>query len=377
MNDKWQEADWSLFALGALDGSTQREMHEHLLTRCRECSRSYEEAVLVMDSLAGTVPQHQPSPHIADALLSRITRPAPSVVPITVLKNRRAPALPWIAAAACALLALWLGVRLEQATNLLGRQRASSQPAAVHEPAKTLPGLASPSKPQTSPSNPSRTTVAGVSGERAQVHALTAELADLQTQKDEALAQLNQSRNDLTRLMEERNSLQTQLASAQEQMHAARNDARSRDAQLSSLTDRLATTDGTIAELRASKAWNAQVVAFLQAGPARQVELRGVDPGAGKATGIAFYAPDRGLLVLARWLPRLEGEKCYQLWSLHKAGPAIRSVGLMKTDGSGGGFLYAPPEQDLRQLTALAITDEPKGGSVSARGHKLLFGALN
>jgi hypothetical protein len=43
----------------------------------------------------------------------------------------------------------------------------------------------------------------------------------------------------------------------------------------------------------------------------------------------------------------------------------------MKTDASGGGFLYAPPEQDLRQLTALAITDEPKGGSVSARGHKL------
>jgi anti-sigma-K factor RskA len=107
------------------------------------------------------------------------------------------------------------------------------------------------------------------------------------------------------------------------------------------------------------------------------VDLRPVDPGAGKATAVAFYAPDRGLLILARALPHLEGEKCYQLWSIHKAGMAIRSVGLMKTDASGGGFLYAPPEQDLRQLTALAITDEPKGGSVSARGHKLLFGAFN
>jgi hypothetical protein len=49
----------------------------------------------------------------------------------------------------------------------------------------------------------------------------------------------------------------------------------------------------------------------------------------------------------------------------------------MKTDALGGGFLYVPAEQDLRQLTALALTDEPKGGSVSARGHKLLFGAID
>ena len=155
-------------------------------------------------------------------------------------------------------------------------------------------------------------------------------------------------------------------------------DARGSQAQLAGLTHRLEHADATIAELKATTAWNAQVVSFLQSGPFRQVELRAVDPGAGKATAIAFYAPDRGLLVLAHALPRLEGEKCFQLWSIHKGGPAIRSVGLMKTDASGGGFLYVPADQDLRQLTALAVTDEPKGGQhFGARGHKLLFGAIN
>jgi anti-sigma-K factor RskA len=376
MTDKWQEADWNLFALGALDESIQQEMQEHLHTGCHACSRSYQEAVLIMDALAATVPPEKPSPHIADALLSRITQAQPLVAPVKDSK-RRSSWLPWVAAAACALLALWLGVRLEQANQLLRNQRASSAAAAVPQPAKSVPGaavavptLVPPNEPQASPPAAPRTNA-------SQVRSLTAQLADLQAQKDAALAQLNQVTNELANSIEARNSLQTQLASAQEQIHAPVTDAHSSQAQLSSLTHRLELADATIAELRASKAWNAQVVEFLQSGPFRQVDLRAVDPGAGKATAVAFYAPDRGLLVLARALPRLEGEKCFQLWSIHKAGPAIRSVGLMKTDASGGGFLFAPPEQDLRQLTALAITDEPKGGSLAARGHKLLFGAFN
>ena len=374
MTDKWQDADWNLFALGALDESTQQEMQEHLQTRCLACSRSYQEAVLVMDALAATVPPQKPSPHIADALLSRITQASPLVVPIK--SKRRSAALPWVAAAACALLALCLGVRLEQVNDLLRNQRASSAAAAVQQPAEAVPSpakapsLVPPNERQTSPPAPARSNA-------SQVRALTAQVADLEAQKDTALAQLNQVKNDLANSIEARNSLQTQLASAREQIRAGATDVHSSQAQLSALTHRLEMADATVAELRASKAWNAQVVGFLQSGPFRQVDLRPVDPGAGKATAVAFYAPDRGLLILARALPHLEGEKCYQLWSIHKAGMAIRSVGLMKTDASGGGFLYAPPEQDLRQLTALAITDEPKGGSVSARGHKLLFGAFN
>jgi anti-sigma-K factor RskA len=376
MTDKWQDADWNLFALGALDENTQREMQEHLQTRCHVCSRSYHEAVLVMDALAATVPPQEPSPRIADALRSRIAQASP-LAAAAWPSARRFSALPWMTAAACALLALWLGVRLERVNHLLRNQRASSVQVGVQPPAapvaggaKSPPDFVSPNEPKTSSPAPSRSNA-------SQVRSLTAQLADLEAQKDAALAQLNLVKKQLADSMDARASLQSQLASVQEQINAGASDAHSSQAQLSALTRRLELADATVAELRASKAWNAQVVGFLQSGPFRQVELRAVDPGAGKATAVAFFAPDRGLLVLARALPHLEGEKCFQLWSIHKAGPAIRSVGLMKTDASGGGFLYVPAEQDLQQLTALAITDEPKGGSVAARGHKLLFGAFN
>jgi anti-sigma-K factor RskA len=337
-----------------------------------------------MDALAATVPQQDPSAHIADNLLARIAQAQPVLAPVKIrhgvtpgVGQRRSSALPWGAAAACALLALWLGIRLEQANHLLRDQRASSAATGVQQPAtaiasapKTTPGLVGPGGPPSRPPAPPRSN-------ETQVRALTAQLADLDAQKNAAVSQLNQVKTELANSIEARNDLQTQLASAREQTEAGVADAHSSQAQLSDLTHRLEHADATIAEWKATAARNAQVVGFLQSGPFRQVELRPVDPGAGKATAMVFYAPDRGLLVLAHALPHLEGEKCFQLWSIHNAGPAIRSVGLMKTDASGGGFLFVPAEQDLRHLTALAVTDEPKGGSVSARGHKLLFGAID
>ena len=135
MTDKWQDADWNLFALGALDENTQREMQEHLQTRCHACSRSYQEAVLVMDALAATVPQQKPSPHIADALLSRITQANPVLSPVKV-SQRRSFALPWVAAAACALLAVWFGIRLEQRESscFLTSAHRCLRPARNHQP---------------------------------------------------------------------------------------------------------------------------------------------------------------------------------------------------------------------------------------------------
>ena len=153
MTDKWQNADWDLFAMGALDERTQREMHEHLLTQCRSCTRSYRQAVLVMDALASAVPPVEPSPHIAEALRARLTASPQSVVPITTPTKQRTPWLPWLAAAACALLALWLGARLDHVSHQLRRLEASSQPAAHQEPPVTAPIAAQPSQVADEPRN--------------------------------------------------------------------------------------------------------------------------------------------------------------------------------------------------------------------------------
>jgi anti-sigma-K factor RskA len=215
------------------------------------------------------------------------------------------------------------------------------------------------------------------------VRALTEQLAVLHAERDAAVAKWNEAQNSLAQATAARDALQTQLASAEAQAanHASRSgdaeDAHRDAAELAELTGQLNQANLTIAGLRGAVARDGRILAFFRAGPSRQIDLKSIDAGAGGATGVAYYAPDRGLIVLVRNLPVLPRSECYQLWSVHKSGTAIASVGLMATDGAGGGYLFAEPSSDLRQLSALAITDEPKGGSISARGRKLLFGALD
>jgi anti-sigma-K factor RskA len=152
----------------------------------------------------------------------------------------------------------------------------------------------------------------------------------------------------------------------------------SRTANLSEIADlnrQLFDSRAEIQRLSQGRARTDQIEALLQSSSMQQVELRPVDPAAGKASARVLYSPQGGLLLVAASLPQLEHEKCYQLWLIRKGAPAILSAGLLQTSGDGRGFLFAPPSNELAQLTGLAITDEPKGGSTSARGHKLLFGA--
>jgi hypothetical protein len=112
----------------------------------------------------------------------------------------------------------------------------------------------------------------------------------------------------------------------------------------------------------------------LESRSMRQLELKVVDPAGGKATARAMWSADGGLLFLAHDLPDLGKEKCYQLWVLRRKEPAVLSAGLVSLDAKGNGLLYVPPDPGMELVNGFAITDEPKGGSVVARGKKLLVG---
>lgn len=115
---------------------------------------------------------------------------------------------------------------------------------------------------------------------------------------------------------------------------------------------------------------------ILESGSLRQVALRGIDPRAGKATATAVFAPDGGVLLLAKDLPRLPGDRVYQLWLVKKNQSNVSSAGLLRVDGQGRGVVYAGPQAGLGGVTALAISEEPAGGSPAPTGLKLLFGAV-
>jgi len=380
-------------------------MEEHLRTGCEHCRRSYEAAMETMTALACEVPQVEPSGGIAEALRRRMAEPVgvsapvgpgPQVLRMEPRLARRpslpwSPVLPWSIAAALALTTLWLGLSLRRESQELARSRANPPVLPIPKtvsppPVGNLSGEAAPVA--TKVAAPSGVKAAGppAAKDAAQVRALAEQVAALQAERDAAVARWNEAQSSLAQAVAARGALQAQLAAAQEQAASRQSrpgpsgevqDAHRDATQLADLNGQLNQANATIAGLRGAVARDGRILAFFRAGPSRQIDLKSIDAGAGGAAGVAYYAPDRGLMVLVRNLPPLPGSECYQLWSVHKSGTAIASVGLMATDGAGAGYLFAAPSSDLRQLSALAITDEPKGGSISARGRKLLFGTLD
>jgi anti-sigma-K factor RskA len=109
--------------------------------------------------------------------------------------------------------------------------------------------------------------------------------------------------------------------------------------------------------------------------PVREIELKPLEPEARQATARAMWSRQGGLLLVARNLPALPGRKCYQLWLIRAKSPAVLSAGLLNIGQDGTGHLFALPGDELDQVTGFAITDEPEGGSVVAKGRKLLAAA--
>ncbi len=116
------------------------------------------------------------------------------------------------------------------------------------------------------------------------------------------------------------------------------------------------------------------MVAMLAARPDGEIVLNVVDPEVRAAEARAVWSRAGGLVFMANNLPRLPQHKCYQLWVLRSTAPSVVSAGLVSRDAGGRGLLISNPGTELDQVTGFAITDEPRGGSIVARGRKLLVG---
>jgi hypothetical protein len=400
------EEDWELFALGGLDEAAEQAMASHLQSGCVACRRKYREAQAGVVSIAALAPLRQPSARVERELMKRIRQEGVSgrTQAWRVWWGWNWQVAAWAFAAVCLVVAGWFFWQQRElraqlaAEGVAARSVGAEGVAAKHEdvPAarqthSALPAAQAPAVEKQGPAegwlNVPRSAPAAdkqklteleseIAALRNDNAALTAARAGAEERERELQAQLNaaQARNEaLAR------NLETAQKTAAEHASGAAASSGASQAEMAALERQLAESQ---AESRAElqrlgqvEARNAQIESLLRAGAMREINLRAVDPAAGKASARVLYSPRGGLLLVADALPKLEHEKCYQLWIIRKGAPAILSAGLLQTSDDGHGFLYAPPANDLAELTGVAITDEPKGGGGSARGHKLLFGA--
>ena len=96
--------DWELYALGSLPDEVQKSMSSHLESGCTECQRRYYDAQMALTAMSHLAPRQRPSANVERKLMQSITAaPAPSLSAWSFWKL-----VPWAAAFACLVMALWL-----------------------------------------------------------------------------------------------------------------------------------------------------------------------------------------------------------------------------------------------------------------------------
>jgi hypothetical protein len=369
------QEDWELFVLGSLDEAAQQRMASHLRSGCAECLHRYIEAQTAVTSIAASAPPRQPSAQVERELMKRVRGQQNSGL---AWAWPRWALVPWAVAAACLLISGWLFVQQRTLSQeLLAARQEIANYEGQSQVSTSTSSTSSVPTPSTQPVQPQffSQNAAGAR-DRKKLAELELEIAELRNKYAAAEAASAAAAQKTAELEAELGSAQARSNALARDFEAAnKKSTAATQAQIVSLNEQLSASRAEVNRLGQMTARNAQIESLLQSGSIQQIDLRAVDMAAGKASARVIYSPKGGLLLVADSLPRLDHEKCYQLWLIRKGAPAILSGGLLQLSDDGHGFLFAPPTTELAQLTGLAITDEPKGGSVSARGHKLLFGA--
>jgi anti-sigma-K factor RskA len=116
-----------------------------------------------------------------------------------------------------------------------------------------------------------------------------------------------------------------------------------------------------------------QLASLVSAPALHVVRLRGTEKGK-EIVGHALFTAGDQMVFYASQLPALQANRRYQLWLLRGKSPAIASAGLFDADRAGSATVQFRDRELLTSVTAMAVTDEPAGGSPLPTGHKWMVG---
>ncbi len=120
-----------------------------------------------------------------------------------------------------------------------------------------------------------------------------------------------------------------------------------------------------VGDLQNQLAFHVQIEKVLQKPKRLFIALNPTPIGQQQATGVAIVDRElaRGYFMTDK-MPALAENQDYQLWYIGKAGPI--DAGVFKVDAEGYGvFDIRNLPQDASEISAFAVTIEPKGGSIA------------
>ncbi len=369
--------------MGILEGRELEELESHLQTGCPECLRGIAEAQEALTLLACSVPQRTPPARVRARILDQVAGQAlPS--PAVTASRFRIPEWAWACAAALVIFAVvaggwWTydqrGREIAKLRQELSVRRIPDQPLLV----APLPQV------QTSPATPKPVAPDNA----ARLRALQLDLEEARRSGQEALAA---QESKIARLQDDLEKQRKLFLSEQSQWRAREHSYEGalgeKEASLQEVRKQLTAYSTEIDKLKrqVEQFRNAsdlqgyqveqyrQISTLLKSPGVRFVRLRGTQSGP-EAAGHAFVLDNTGVLLYAFNLPSLPRDRNYQLWLIRGRSPAIVSGGVFIPDAQKAAFVRVSGSAGLADIKALAITDEPAGGSPKPTGHKFLVGA--
>lgn len=389
------EHEWEAWWLGSLDAAAANDVRVHLATGCALCATRSASAAQLVSLLGAGLEAEEPPAHLELQLRRRLKQEAPALRLAATAPAASTTKSRWLAFApvAAALLLVVSGAAVLQ--NLALRREllaARAMPPAVAVPVAAAPSAVAPAA-SADPAPPpavsaAATTPPAVAGdidgalaerERREWQAAVASAAAARDAERDAVVDLQRQLADARREVELARTSTTTLPAPVTPAAASPGDGRVAvlQAEVTRLTADVARLD---AELQRQTATGRRYAVALQTAlepRATRLALRPVDPAAGRAVAAATVTADGRLVVVARDLPALPPDKCYQLWVIRRDSPLIASAGVVEVTSRGEILHAVRVGTSGGPITGVALTDEPIGGSVESRGRKLLFGSTN
>lgn len=140
------------------------------------------------------------------------------------------------------------------------------------------------------------------------------------------------------------------------------------------LEKRLEVSDQVVSQLRTELSKQERILKVIQSPEVRIVDLQG-QKASPDAIGRVLWDPSQKLAVISALnLPPTPSDKDYQLWMLRGTQPV--DAGIFSLDEEGKAIFTIETIADSINLTAFAVTLEPKGGVPQPTGDFYLVGAV-
>lgn len=385
--DGFDPENYGLYSSGSLDGAEATAIDQHLAGGCEVCLREVRRGIAFWGGFGAALSPDGGEPQ--SRLWSNLPAPISSRKPSNFLAWPQ-----WGALAALLVSILGMTFWFVSTREAAERRHAAAEMARLRVHTQQLSherdqALASAQKRAAAPqlsTSPAKTS----SGPRAKEFAqLEQALSEVRRESQEAQQSLVTARTNAAKLQDQLDQQQTELAAARSQRAQLSAQVTADTARQQDALGRVQTLESRVAQLQTERArllnlvqtrqrqseQTLRTISFLSTPGTKLVELHGTQ-SAPSSRGYALLSRDGRLIFYQAGLPSPPSGRIYQIWLIRDKGEPVVSGGLFTAESRGATQSEFSEGNLIAGLRAVAVTEEPIGGSKLPTGHKLLLGTV-